>query len=63
MESKFLKVSFSTGTNTESIGYIIKEFVQDGNTFYLIVETLYKPCEILIVNPNRITKFHSYWHL
>ena len=49
MESKFLKVSFSTGTNTESIGYIIKEFVQDGNTFYLIVETLYKPCEIMLV--------------
>lgn len=63
MESKFLKISYKTGNDTESIGYIIKEFIDNNTTFYLVVETLYKPCEIHIINPRLVIKFYSYWHI
>jgi hypothetical protein len=63
METKFLKISYKTGQNKEEIGYIIKEFIDNNTTYYLVVETLYKPCEILIIHPRWVLKFHSYWHI
>ena len=36
MESKFLKISYKTGNDTESIGYIIKEFMDTFSNTYNI---------------------------
>jgi hypothetical protein len=69
MENKFLQVSYLTGKRDENnrpitqIGYIIKEFIQGGDTYYIIVETLYNPCDTEIILPHRVVKFHSNWHL